>query len=159
MASISYTALNSGLYDAAAPFFTYLISKTLEKKHALFADEHYFFGHKADLKRYESDLIKAKKKHDHFLQTKGQFGKKTRCNKYPYDFKVKRKMGPLNGHKDPNITYRMKSNRHDTTWFNDYSKDMISTVMNVDVLCRGGHLRVNDNYFLLNVTSYYISYT
>ena len=79
-----------GLYDAATAFCEALVQTSSEEE-KLGTDLSHLWNDTITSKRAKILLKSAQKVHDHKLDKQGQFGLLRRCNKYPFDPKLRKK--------------------------------------------------------------------
>ena len=137
-----------GLYDAATAFCEALVQTSSEEE-KLGTDLSHLWNDTITPQRAKILLKSAQKVHDHKLDKQGQFGQLRRCNKYPFDPKLRKKK------KYQKDYYYTKIVDRATQWYyeraevgNETAKKelKISTGLQVDTPCRGGQLRVHISF-------------
>ena len=146
---MAYEGVNHELYDAAVAFFELLVVKSLEERNAGIETIGHLYNHKNEVERFQILLNSTKKAHDHKLDKRGQFDRLRRCNQYPYDPELRKKK---KFQKEYNAT--VIRDRQTVKYFfgaqrNDKHEEeiAISTMIQVDKLCRGNQLRVISSPF------------
>ena len=142
---LAVQASNNELYDASAAFFELLLRQTENEEKLGKLNYSHLWNFKITVQRAEQLVKLAYKVHDEKLIKRGQYGRKHRCNKHPFDPNVKKKKR----YRDPaNVTTILDRETLDYLVLVKERKPIvdidfqISTTMQVDKLCRGTQLRV-----------------
>ena len=138
------SAFENLLFDAAVKFLEELVKKSEDEINSGILKMDNLFNHKVDLQKYRMHLNTTKKVHDDWLDKRGQYGIKRRCNKYPFDSRLRKKKKFRKNHNAPVINSRKEIERYATLkgQADRNVEYQIATQLQVDKLCRGSQLRV-----------------